>query len=415
MWMFLGQALSVVCQGVYFILLARLLGNTEYGIYVGVVALVAMASQYSALGSHSVFLRYVSSVPRRFAWYWGNVLVTTVILGSLFVAILAFIGPHISHSYTTWMIVSVAVGDCVFGQLTVAVGRVFQTFEHMRVTAAVNLLASFLRLSVAGGLCFTVRHVRAQQWVIAVTAVSIVSAAIGLTVVTRRYGWPRLSLRLLSGRTREGVIFALSYSTNGLYNDLDKVMLGHYGMNFANGIYTMAYRIVDICSISLYAVQSAALPRFFRQGKAAGIVSTRSLATSILKRTAPLSFITAAGMFLAAPTIPHLVGSGFTGSAQVLRWLCLLPLFRSFHLSAGDALSGAGHQGVRLSTQLLAAAFNFSTNFYLIPRFGWIGAAWSSLATDSILGILNWCALLAVQSQQKTMQSAARELLSGTL
>ncbi len=48
-WMFVGQVFSVVCQGVYFILVARLLGTTEYGIYVGVVAMVSILSQYSPL------------------------------------------------------------------------------------------------------------------------------------------------------------------------------------------------------------------------------------------------------------------------------------------------------------------------------------------------------------------------------
>ena len=58
-WMLLGQGFSVGCYGIYFILLARLLGSTEYGVYVGAVAMVALISQYSTLGSYSVFLRYV--------------------------------------------------------------------------------------------------------------------------------------------------------------------------------------------------------------------------------------------------------------------------------------------------------------------------------------------------------------------
>ena len=62
--------------------------------------------------------------------------------------------------------------------------------------------------------------------------------------------------------------FALSYSTSGICDNIDKTMLGHYGMNAANGIYTMAYRAIDVATMPLYAVQGAAIPRFFRNGAA---------------------------------------------------------------------------------------------------------------------------------------------------
>ena len=58
--------ISVICQGCYFVLIARLLGNAGYGVYVGAIAVVSILSQYSALGSHSVFLRYVSAQPELF-------------------------------------------------------------------------------------------------------------------------------------------------------------------------------------------------------------------------------------------------------------------------------------------------------------------------------------------------------------
>ena len=88
-WLTVGQAISAICQGAYFVLLARLLGLTEYGIYVGAMALVSIVSQYSALGSHSVFLRYVSAKPELFPEYWGNVLLTTGCLGLIFAGLLA--------------------------------------------------------------------------------------------------------------------------------------------------------------------------------------------------------------------------------------------------------------------------------------------------------------------------------------
>jgi O-antigen/teichoic acid export membrane protein len=55
----------------------------------------------------------------------------------------------------------------------------------------------------------------------------------------------------------------------------------------------------------------------------------------------------------------------------------------------GCALTGAGMQRYRTATQLLAATLNFSLNLWLIPKWGWHGAAWSSLCTDAALAAMN--------------------------
>ena len=358
--------------------------------------MVSLLSPYSSLGSAIVLLRYVCQEPKEFAVYWGNVLVTVLALGSLFTGVLVWIGPHIASSYSPGFVLCVAIGDCFCTQLTQAAGRVFQTFEKMRVTAILNLLTNLLRLTTAAMMIAFLHHATARQWVMAALGVSIVAAVMAVATVTRAYGRPAFSPSLLLKRAGEGLAFALSYSTSGICDNIDKTMLGHYGMNAANGIYSMAYRAIDAATIPLSAVQGAAIPRFFRKGSE-GAQSTAAYALRIVKRTAPLTLLIAAVLWLAAPAIPHLVGKGFAESVLALRWLCLLPLFRSFHFGAGDALNGAGCIKLRLSGLILAAVFNFAVNLYLIPHYGWQGAAWSSLATDGLLAVFNWTALLAIR------------------
>jgi O-antigen/teichoic acid export membrane protein len=395
--MLVGQGLSILCQGLYFILLGRLMGSTEYGIYVGAVAMASIVSQYSPLGSYLVFLRYVSPNPRNFALYWGNVLVTIFTLGCLFVGLLTWLGPHIAHSYSWGMLLLVAIADCICAQLTLAASRVFLAFEKMRITASLSLLVNLLRTLLAGLMLWRLHHATARQWAVAALIVSSVAAATALVLVTRFYGKPAFSASLLRRRAGEGFVFALSYSAGSVYDNVDKAMLGHYGMNAANGIYTMAYRVIDVACVPFGSVQGAAAPRFFRKG-VEGVRSTTTFAVRIIKRTVPVALLTTVIMLVAAPILPHLMGRSFSESVSALRWLCLLPVFRSLHWGAGDALTGAGHQKLRLGNHAAAAAFNFTANLYLIPHYGWLGAAWASLATDGLLAIFNCLVLLAVSS-----------------
>src|ERR1700679_1286888 len=68
-WMFAGQGFSFVIQALYFVFLARLLNTTQYGVLAGAVALVAVVSQYSTMGSGLILLRYVSQDQERFSEY----------------------------------------------------------------------------------------------------------------------------------------------------------------------------------------------------------------------------------------------------------------------------------------------------------------------------------------------------------
>ena len=169
-------------------------------------------------------------------------------------------------------------------------------------------------------------------------------------------------------------------------------MLSRYGMLAADGIYSMAYRVIDISCTPMRALHSAAFPRFCQMGRN-GARGSIAFTGKLLGKTLPLGLLAAAVMFLTAPIIPHVVGPSFANSVSALRWLCLLPIFRSLHVGAADTLTGAGYQRYRTGAQLSAAALNFGLNLWLIPAYSWHGAAWSSLATDGRLAAANWILL----------------------
>ncbi|WP_035352110.1 flippase [Edaphobacter aggregans] len=399
-WIFAGQGLSFVIQALYFVFLARLLNPTQYGVLAGAVALVTVVSQYSTMGSGLVLLRYVSQDQRRFPEYWGNVLMSTIIYGSLIVLILHLTGHWLVGAESASLLTLIAFSDCICGQFSTCAAQVFQAFERMRLTATLNLLTNLFRLTLACMMLLIMHHAVARQWAVAMLIISLCATCAAFIIVTRHFGWPHFTPRLLFTRSAEGFVFAVSGSTTSAYNDFDKVMLGHYGMTVANGIYSMAYRVINIATMPIQSIEAAAFPRFFREG-AKGITAVQPLATKILKRTVVLGLAAAAGIFLLAPIVPFFIGKGFTPSISALRWLCLIPFFRSFHLCAGDAIAGVGQQKLRLLCQIIAAGSNFGLNLYLIPHYSWRGAAIASLLTDAGLAVLTWSVLFWLRRRER--------------
>lgn len=388
-WMLLGQGLNLIFQAGYFVLLARLLGVEEYGIFVGAFAFVAIATPFCALGSGLVFVRHVSADAKKFRVHWGNILLSTLGFGSLLALVLDVIAPHFVNPACASLVLLLALSECICRQLVICICQIFQAFEKLHLTAAMILLTSFLRLMAVVVLAAFLHHVTAQIWVATSLLVSMIAAIAATSIVVVRFGAPTLSPRLLLSSAGEGFGFSLSGSSQSAYNDIDKAMLSHYGMNVANGIYTMAYRIVDLATIPANSLDAAALPHFCREGQdRPGEVSSLSFRLAI--RSAMLGIIIAACLFFAAPIIPLVVGSGFKESALALRWLCPLPVFRSIHQLTGSAITGLGFQRYRTTAQCFAATLNFGLNLWLIPQHEWRGAAWSSLVTDGILGIVSW-------------------------
>ena len=90
---------------------------------------------------------------------------------------------------------------------------------------------------------------------------------------------------------------------------------------------------------------------------------------------------------LGAPLVPHILGRQYADVTEALRWLALLPALKTLHFFTADALTGADHQGTRSLIQIGVAAFNVLVNLWIIPAYGWRGAAWSSIASDGLLAL----------------------------
>jgi O-antigen/teichoic acid export membrane protein/glycosyltransferase involved in cell wall biosynthesis len=390
--MLAGQGFGYGLRIVYFIVIARLLGVLQYGIVVGAFALVNLVGQYSRLGMGTVLMRYVAPDHKRFAVYWGNLLVVTIGMGSLLIVLLRVVAPRVLDPASAAVIVLMAVGSCLCEQVTIGATQAFQAFEHMQIAAVFNQLTSMLRTFAAIGMLVALHHATASQWAMALMVSSATAAILALIAVTIWLGWPQFTPHLTLTHGKEGLEYAFASSTTSAYDDLDKTMLSHYGMTAANGIYGIAYRIIEMGTVPILALELATAPRLFRLASS-GVNNAVILGRRLLKHGLLASTFAAVCMFVFAPVIPLLAGKGFSESISALRWLCLIPVFRSVHKITGSVLTSIGLQRYRTLTQLTVVFLNFGLNLWLIPTYGWRGAAWASLATDGALGIMNWSVL----------------------
>jgi O-antigen/teichoic acid export membrane protein len=289
----------------------------------------------------------------------------------------------------------VGVSDLVLVKVADLAAVGFQAIEKMSRSAQLQVLTSVFRLIGIVVLMLFVRHATAETWAFVYLVATALTATIALVTTSAGIGSPRVALHRIRPEFIEGFYFSVSLSAQTIYNDIDKTMLARMVSLDAAGIYAAAYRIIDVAFTPVRSLLNAAYPRFFRHG-ASGIDVSLSFGLRLIRPAAIYSLMAAAAMFAGAPLLPRILGPQFASAAEALRWLALLPLLKSLHYFMGEALTGAGHQGVRASTHVTVAVFNVLVNLWIIPRYGWRGAAWSSLASDGLLAILMFAAVQAM-------------------
>jgi len=406
-----GHGVSLAFQAAYFVLIGRTLGSHEYGAFVGVVALVNVLSQFSSVGMEMILVRNISRLRESFAVTWGSALQISTYGFVILLALALLIGHFVLKPELQRLILYIALSDALFGKLVQLASRAFQGAGLLSETARLTALTNIARAISALGLFFlaTFAHLHADAllWTRIYWATSLVTAIIAFGLVTKQLGWPKfgsLHLRDLA----DGVSFSLSSSSISIYNDIDKTFLASAGQLYAAGIYSAAYRIIDVASVPIYAMYTAATPRFFRGGQRS-VEDAATLATKLLRRTVPYGIVLALLLFAGSPILPYVIGSSFRGSVQALRWLCLLPLIRGLHYAWGTTITGSSSQWYRTGTQLLAAGANLLLNILLIPRWSWQGAAFASLLTDAGLAAASYLVVQHLRTKKHTSGAAIAE------
>jgi O-antigen/teichoic acid export membrane protein len=398
-WLLSGNSAAMFFQAAAFLLAGRMLGPYAYGAFAGAVALVNVLSQFSGLGMDMVLLRTVSRDPSAFAATWFRALVIStsgfVLLLGVSVTYGRFFLPAPLAALLPWL----ACSDALFGRITQMAGRALQGAGHIRWSARLSAATNAARAAAAGMLVLLALRsgvaATLSTWVRFYTVASLAVAVAALCVVTRILGRPRRAV-VRRAHLLEGLSFSFSNSAISAYNDIDKTLLVEHGMMAAAGVYAAAYRIVDVASAPIYSLFGAASPGLFREGAGGGAAAAQRSVGRLLHWTVPLSVAVAVALYLAAPLFPIAFGRSFAGAVAALRWLCLIPLLRSLHYAWGTAITACASQWRRTAAQAGVAAFNLTLNLWLIPRWGWHGAALASLLSDGGLALACFLILRAL-------------------
>ncbi|WP_084817282.1 lipopolysaccharide biosynthesis protein [Gordonia sp. HS-NH1] len=411
-WMLVAYICSFGFQGIYFLVLARVLQASEYGTFAGALALVTVCMSFTGVGAGSVMVMRVARDSSRFKHQYGTaivyILVSSVPLGAIAVG-----AGYASSTYFGQVVLILACSELIFTSLLDLGYQVNQSQDKLRRTAIFMIATAGTRLAAI--LYFAEYFPEAQTAASWALVYALVSVVMGISITgycVYRYGLPKLSPTALASTWRVGIWFAIGISSRTTYVDADKYFLTRYSPGQdSTGAYAIASRLTSFATVPVQAVVYSMNTALFRAGQGGYAASWR-----VVRRISAI--VIAYGVFAAvvvaliAPFIPEVLGDSFEDAGAAVTLLCAVPLFQGINYLFGDALMGVGQQRTRALLQGVSAAAAIGLNMVLVPGLGWVGAAVSTIAATVLLSItIILCFVLGLRRER--MQARARTVQSG--
>ena len=191
---------------------------------------------------------------------------------------------------------------------------------------------------------------------------------------------------------REAWPAGVAMTAASVYFHLDTAMLRPLAGEVATGHYSAAYRLMTFLLMVPVLFSQVIFPVYARlaDGPAAPLALFHGRAVATL---AAVGLLVPASVPLVADEVMQLVyPPDFAVGAGALVVLCLAVPCVFLTYPHVQVLLARGHQRVQMRISVGAALLNVVANLWAIPRWGILGAAWTTVATEGVVLVGSvWC------------------------
>jgi O-antigen/teichoic acid export membrane protein len=378
-----GRVGNLLLGMVVVITIARTLGVSGNGEWTTLISISMITGYLVDPGLQTTALRMAAADVRDQA-HWLGALVSVRIVTGVLAALLCF-GVSVAVATGPSMVIAGAlISATALTSPAQALAVVFQLEVRNERTMAFVTINSLLW--TAGALLVAVAGGGLVAFAATFLATSVFSVMVQAT-----YVWRRTSV-LLEGVRRHGrqllrigLVVGLGSVLTIMYGKIDQILVLHYKGAAAAGLYGAAYSLLDrvqflpgVLMTTIFPIVAAAWP--------ANPDRTRETVQRVLRYMAIISFPALAFMISAArPLLVLLFGEQFAPAAGALVVLMAAFIPICFGYVAGSLAVVVERQRTFVLIAVAGVVFNVVANVLLLPRYGYVAAAWITLATEVLV------------------------------
>ena len=381
-----GKFFADFCTFGFFVVLARVYGETGLGSYSFAMATTGMLAAVADMGLSVYSIRSVGAQSESYASLVGKLVTLRLLLCSS-VLILLFVALQLYPVAKEVQLLLLLTGSYhVAVTLVEGFAAIFVAREEAHWS---TLLQVSLRMSTAvTGAAIALSDASLNMAVAALPVLSLLHVVFGFVLLSKRYGTPTLaSVQSSIALLRESFSYFLHAMIGQISTRMPIFLIGLILSIESAGIFNAPYRI----TFFLYLVFSFALlgllPTASRIQQEGG-AELRSLYQGSLALIVVLAAPLSAGLALISQDITVLFyGEAFAESASILPWLCMGLFFSLLRMSLGTFLTALGRQSEVTAAFAVTTTLNVAAIWLLTGQFGLIVPAWSIALAEVALAI----------------------------
>lgn len=367
-------------------LVARGLGDAGFGQWSTILVVVQLIAYFTSFGVESVVIREATADPDREGEWLGALLILRSLLSVP--AILVGLVVVLLLQESTAMLVA---GLILLVQTPFNVGASLRVTHQLRVSNWVPMAILTLNSVLWGGAVIFI-YVAGGGLVplaIAMTATSVLTATLQ-AIAAVKIARPNLrpSREATMRLARVGLPVGLSGLLVLAYARIDQLLVFAIAGSTAAGLYGAQYRIVEQAHLVPVSVMTTLMPIL-----AAAWTVNRERALRITWLAAEYLTVASLGglavsLVVARPLTVLLYGEDFASAAPALPVLAGAFVFICFGYLTGNLVLIAGLQRRLVTIGMIGLVVNVAGNVVLIPAWGFMGAAWMTLATEAAVVVV---------------------------
>lgn len=383
---FMGTLTTTVGGLIFSVVLARMLGTERFGLYYLALSVGLFFLTFTALGLHSVLIRYVSDALSRGDEYLARGYLRYIIKLKLILAFSASLILLLSAKPLSLYIFHKP--ECYVPLLYISIYILFQSFLDFVASLAVSIqrfdfvTARYITYEVARILIIPAL-ILLGYGIYGALAGLIISVLLALVVATtlicKDYSY--LFKGAAQNVDRSRVLRFLSYLTLGsvsgvVFTYIDSIMLGIFMPVESVGFYRIAISIV-FAILSLVSISQVLFPTFTQLQDA----EVSDAFNKLFRYSSMLSFPLALGLiFLSEPLIRMVYGSEYLPAVLPTRVLALLIIIFPFGYF-GTLFNAREMPVYPAKLVVVSSSINIVLNYILISMYGLVGAAAATLVS----------------------------------
>ena len=394
--------LTVASAGLTFVngvLLARLLGAADYGIYSSAIALVLLVTLPMVLGFDRLVVRNIASARSDGSWSRARglirravqLVVPVTLIGIVVFALgAALLQPSLAQQAlpVLWLaLLMVPLTALLILRRAVTLG--IKHIVSSQLPESLVRPAIFTLLLALAYLAF--REVTAFD-AMALNVVSVVVAlAVGLWLLWRqlpddlRHGPPTYETRKW---VHEAVPFALAAAAQTLMNQTDVILVGALAGPAQAGLYAVASRGASLTLFGAMAVGTTLMPTAAQLWAHDDYARLQRVVTRAARGAFLFALAVAVVLWIFGPQFLLLFGREFVAANATLAVLAFASVIDCGFGISGLMLSMTGYQGLNFAAMGAAVVTRIALGLLLIPVLGAVGAAVAAVVAITVVNVL---------------------------